>query len=192
MKYKKVIIRTIVILLIIAISVLFAFIISFSSNKIQKSIYPRNYSEYVTECSDMYSVPEYVIYATIKCESDFNSSALSNAGAIGLMQITPDTFTTLNNITEEGFDTGMLYDPYTNIKYGTFYLSILYLKYSDWETSFAAYNAGETNVDEWLNDPEITSDEGKLVNIPFSETKQYVSKMEKTTNKYKKLYYSVT
>jgi soluble lytic murein transglycosylase len=152
--------------------------------------YPQEYSELVTKYSADYGVPEYVIYATIKTESNFDSGAQSEAGALGLMQIMPDTFDWLVSLMQDGYETGMLYDPETNIKYGTYYLSYLYLRYSDWETAFAAYNAGPTVVDSWLSDSQYVDENGKLQNIPYDETSKYVKKMAKAVETYQRLYYN--
>ena len=88
----------------------------------------------------------------------------------------------------------MLYDPETNIKYGTYYLSRLYNRFGDWDTALAAYNGGEGNVSEWLKDKKYSDDGIKLKTdkIPdeFSETKNYVKKVNKALKKYKELYNS--
>jgi len=106
------------------------------------------------------------------------------------MQIMPDTFEWLVSLTKDGYEKGMLYDPETNIKYGTYYLSYLYLKYNDWKTVYAAYNAGPSAVDEWLAKPEYTDDAGKLKKIPFAETEKYVKKVSGAVTMYQKLYYN--
>ena len=188
-KYKNAIVRSAVILSILILSVVIGFVYQTLSDKADMARYPQKYSEFVTKYSGEYGVPEYVIYSTIKVESNFDSGAQSDAGALGLMQIMPSTFDWLVSLTQEGYETGMLYDPETNIKYGTYYLSYLYLKYADWETVYAAYNAGPANVDEWLADPECTDDDGKLKKIPFGETEKYVKKMTAAVGAYQKLYY---
>ena len=152
-KYKKAILQSAVILVILALSVVIGFLYQVISDRADRAKYPQPYSEYVTKYSTEYGVPEYIIYSTIKVESSFNSNAESSAGAIGLMQIMPDTFEWLVSLTKDGYEKGMLYDPETNIKYGTYYLSYLYLKYNDWKTVSAAYNAGPSAVDEWLAKP---------------------------------------
>ena len=106
------------------------------------------------------------------------------------MQMMPDTFTWLTTITKDNHDKGMLYDPETNIKYGTYYLSYLYRKYGSWETVYAAYNAGEGNVDKWLGDKLEDSGTKKLDQIPFEETANYVKKVKKAAEIYERLYYT--
>jgi len=189
MKNKKAARRSIVILSILAVSVLVGFLYQFIWDKIDRANYPREYSEFVEKYSEEYGVPEYIIYSTIKVESGFDSSARSSAGAIGLMQIMPDTFRYLMAEVKEDYKADLIYGPETNIRFGTYYLSKLYLKYGNWDTVFAAYNGGTTNVDGWLKDKEYSEDGKTLKNIPFPETENYVVKMNKAIEVYMRLYY---
>ena len=155
----------------------------------EKQAYPREYAEYVETYAEQYGVPETMIFAVIRTESGFDSGAVSHAGAVGLMQIMPDTFAWLTNeMLFDHLDEGMLYDPETNIKYGTYYLSRLYDRYGDWELALAAYNGGQGNVDEWLEDSAYADGEGGLKEIPFRETRQYVKKALKARDVYERLY----
>ncbi len=189
MKYKKALIRSGVIVSILVLSVLTGFLFQFIWDKVDRANYPREYSEYVEQYAGQYGVPEPVVYAVIKTESDFSSGAVSDAGAVGLMQIMPETFNWLMTMTQESLEAGMLYDPGTNIKYGTYYLSYLYLRYGSWNEVFAAYNAGHANVDDWLENTEYVDENGKLVQIPYEETKNYVKKVTHAIDVYKRLYY---
>lgn len=189
MKYKKALLRSAVILSILLLSVLTGLLFQFVWDKVDRANYPRDYSEYVEQYAGQYGVPEPVVYAVIKIESSFSSGAVSDVGAVGLMQIMPDTFNWLMTMTKESLEAGMLYDPATNIKYGTYYLSYLYLRYGSWDEVFAAYNAGHGKVDEWLEDEEYTGKDGKLVQIPYEETRNYVKKVNHAIDVYKRLYY---
>ena len=66
-----------------------------------KSFYPIKYKTEVEEASNNYGIEKELIYAIIKCESGFDKEAHSHANAIGLMQITPDTFKWLQLYTRE-------------------------------------------------------------------------------------------
>ena len=189
MKHKTGLRRSIVIIVILALSVLIGFIFQIICDGIDRKNYPRKYSEFVEKYSDEFGVPEYIIYSTIKVESGFDSSAESSSGAVGLMQLMPDTFQYLASEMKEQYNAELIYGPETNIHYGTYYLSKLYMKYQNWDTVFAAYNGGETNVDEWLADREYSEDGEKLDAIPFKETKKYVAKMKHSTDVYMRLYY---
>ena len=108
---------------------------------------------------------------------------------MGLCQIMPDTFLWLTDeVLFEHFEAGMLYDPETNIRYGTYYLSRLYDQFGDWSLAFAAYNAGPGRVEEWLADPDLVDGEGGLRKIPYKETRNYVKKMNRAWERYEKLY----
>lgn len=130
-----------------------------------------------------------MVYSVIKTESDFESGAVSSAGAVGLMQMMPETFNWLTGMLSENLNSAMLYDPETNIKYGTYYLSFLYQRYGSWKETYAAYNAGQSVVDEWLDEEEYTDKNGKLSKIPYDETADYVKKLKKANDTYIRLYY---
>lgn len=106
---------------------------------------------------------------------------------MGLMQITKETFWWLLSKNGEDISVDMLYDPETNIKYGTYFLSILYEEFGSWDTVYAAYNAGRSRVNSWLSDDEVTKD-GKLVNIPYPETARYVKRVSGNVTEYRKLF----
>ena len=125
-------------------------------------------------------------------ESNFDADAESSVGACGLMQIMPKTFEWLTGDEHLGehLNKRMLFDPETNIKYGTYYLSYLYKKFDrNTNTVLAAYNGGEGNVAKWLKDPAYSDDGKNLKDIPFKETKNYVSKVNNEIQAYKDLYY---
>ncbi len=189
-KQRAAVVRSVVIISILVLSVLSGLFFQFLIDKFERREYPMNYSDYVTKYASEYGVPEHVVYAVIKTESDFQSGAVSDAGAVGLMQLMPDTFNWLYTLTRENHDTGMLYDPETNIKYGTYYLSYLYLTYGDWDTVFAAYNAGMGNVDSWLGEKKNEDGAKKLQEIPFEETRKHIEKVRKADEVYVRLYYS--
>ncbi len=189
MKYKSALRRSAVILTILALSVVIGFVFQLVCDRIDRSNYPQKYSEFVEKYSVEYGVPEYIIYSVIKVESGFDSSAESPAGAVGLMQLMPETFRYLVAELKEDYKADLIYGPETNIRYGTYYLSKLYLKYQNWDTVYAAYNGGETNVDEWLADKECSEDGETLDKIPFPETKKYVAKINRATDVYMRLYY---
>ncbi len=191
MRYKDALMRSVVIVVILILSIICGLLFDFFYDKYERKAYPKEFEEYVEKYASQYGVPESVVYAVIKTESGYNSGAVSEVGAVGLMQMMPDTFNWLTTLTKETLDKGMLYDPETNIKYGTYYLSYLYLKYGSWDTVYAAYNAGEGNVDDWLGEAVDADGAKKLTDIPFKETKNYVKKVNKAAEIYDRLYYKV-
>ena len=191
MKKKTMIIAVVC---IIAGALIFGFAYDGILTAVERLEHPQKYSESVNKYYGEYGIPQNIIYAVIKTESKFDPKAESKAGAIGLMQLLPSTFRWLSDdIIKEKLPDDHIYDPDTNIKYGTRYLKLLYDKYYDievdnWETVFAAYNAGPKNVDDWLSDSRYSDDGKTLKNIPFAETETYVARVVKARAIYLKLY----
>lgn len=152
----------------------------------EKRAYPIKYRELVEAAAEKHGVPAVIIYSVIRTESAFDPDAQSRAGAKGLMQITPDTYDWLLFIRKEE-KSKSLNDPETNIEFGTFFLSYLHDKFKDWDTAFAAYNAGMNRVISWLGDKRYSSG-GVLVEIPYTETENYVKKVNNAIEKYKRIY----
>ena len=190
MNKKSPVVSSIIIVSILVLSILAGVLFQTIANAVDRHRYPQGYSEFVEKYAAECGVPEYVVYAVIHTESHFVSNAESEAGALGLMQIMPSTFSWLMTMKKESLPEGMLYDPETNIRYGTYLLSYLYSHFNVWETAFAAYNAGMTKVDGWLENPEYSSDGKHLDTIPISETRNYVKKVKSAVEVYKRLYYN--
>ena len=173
----------------VIILLIFAFVAVFAVGALQKRLYPREYSAFVERYAAEYDVPEALVYSVILAESGFDPNARSHAGAIGLMQLVPDTLDWLSRLLDEESPTGEITDPETNIKYGTYYLRHLYNRFGCWDTALAAYNAGHGRVGNWLKDSRYSDDGVNLKNIPIEETRNYVNKINNNLKHYKKLYY---
>jgi soluble lytic murein transglycosylase-like protein len=121
---------------------------------------PRDrYEPYVIEYSNLNSLRPELVRAVIQVESGYNARALSPKGAMGLMQLMPDTARMLG--------VQRPYDPEQNIRGGTRYLRLLLDKYDgNEELALAAYNAGSGAVDRY----------GKRI-PPYRETRDYVRKV---------------
>ena len=114
-------------------------------------------------------------------ESKFKADAKSRSGAIGLMQLLPDTAKGIAVHTGgTRFRVDDLYDPEINVRYGAWYLRHLLDKYHDEDTALAAYNAGQQNVDRWRA-------EGR--GIAFAETRHYVKRVEHLKTLYRRGYH---
>lgn len=138
--------------------------------------YPKKHSQFVETYSKQYNLNSNLVYAIIRAESSFNSSSQSKSGAIGLMQIMPNTAQWIATELKENFETKNLYIPEINIKYGCFYLRYLLNKFDLELYVLCAYNAGETVVRGWINNKPFT--------IAYPETANYVKRVEKN----KKIY----
>jgi len=121
------------------------------------------YDHLIIRASKKYGVPFQLLKAVIKAESDFNTRAVSKAGAKGLMQIMPQNF--------KAFKINNPYDPSENIMGGTRYLKSLLQQFS-WKLplALAAYNAGPNRVILYNDIP------------PFKETEEYVKKVMRYYN----------
>lgn len=151
------------------------------------ALYPRHYQAIVENNALAYDIPKELLYAIIRTESSFDPDAESHAGARGLMQLMPHTYEWIAWRLEEPHNPSLITEPGHNIRYGCYLLSYFYQKYENWDHVLAAYNAGDGNVDKWLNDPAYCQN-GKLVAIPFPETSQYLQKIRDAWDIYIELY----
>ncbi|OEJ16069.1 lytic transglycosylase [Brachyspira hampsonii] len=123
--------------------------------------FPTKYDDIIKEAAEKYSLPENLIKAVIKQESNYVPNAVSHKGAVGLMQIMPKTGVGLG-ITDEQ----MLKDPYTNIMAGSRYLSQMLNRYNGrLDLSLSAYNAGPALVDRLQRIPNIEETQNYVKNI---------------------------
>lgn len=152
--------------------------------------YPLLYRECVERESAAFELDPFLVYAVIKAESGFDETAGSSAGACGLMQLMPQTFTWMQTkLGEEDIYTEEdIFDPEVNIHYGCALLRLLIDLYGSEETAVCAYNAGMGNVSDWLEDPALSSDGIHLLSIPYEETRQYLQRVEKNRAMYRELY----
>ena len=184
--------RLIKILLILFIFLLIYFIL-FKVVKIDKiilkKIYPLKYNEYVERYSEEYNIDKYLVYAIIKVESNFEEQAKSTSNAIGLMQIMESTAVETANKIDLNFIKEDLLNPELNIKIGLEYFTNLLNRYNNnYNLAIIAYNAGIGNVDKWIKDDIIKEDGTDIENVPFKETNNYVRKILRDYEIYKKLY----
>lgn len=174
------------ILLILLLSILSGFLCNVLFICIDRLIYPETYYDSVMKYSEEYAVPAELVFAVIKVESNFKSNAVSSAGAIGLMQILPSTHKYLATRLNEPPLTSLLYSADVNIRYGTYYLQYLYTKFGSWEKAVIAYNWGEGNFSNFLDEQGYT--EGDYDSIPVRETRNYVRKVMHHWEKYNEIY----
>ncbi len=146
------------------------------------------YSNFISTVSDELNLDKNLVKSIIYVESKWVSDAVSNKGAIGLMQILPSTAEYMNNFYNLNIDNINLKDYETNILIGCYYLKYLKTKFLDDYLVIASYNAGETVVRSWLKNESYSKDGKKLDNIPYKETKNYLKKVIFNKNLYKLLY----
>lgn len=190
MKFRNAAARSAVIVTILLLSLLCGYIYSTVWHSIDLRSHPRDCRELVETYAAAYGVPEDLIYAVILNGSEFRSNHVSEDGRVGLMQLSEATFARLTKITKENFDPGMLYDPETNIRYGTYWLSYLYTQYGRWHTVLAVHVSDDEDlVKLWLESGLYTDDKGNLTEIPVDTVAETVEDIEKAREKYHELYY---
>jgi soluble lytic murein transglycosylase len=139
--------------------------------------YPLNYSEYIIKYGNIYNISPSLVASLINEESSFDKNAISSRGALGLMQIMPQTAKYVCSLMNKDYEELNLLAPETNIKIGCFYLNYLSNKFDDNTSILCAYNAGEYTVKLWLSKKDNSHDGKTLQNIPYSQTKVYVNKI---------------
>ena len=151
-------------------------------------VYKLEYTEYIKKYANEYNVDEYLIYAIIKAESNFNQDAVSHRGAKGLMQLMYSTAEDISKRIDIELNEDNILDPDININLGTKYISMLIQKYNNINLALAAYNAGSGNVDGWIEKGTLKSDGSDIENVPFTETNNYVRKILRDYEIYKNIY----
>lgn len=118
-------------------------------------------------------------YGIARSESLFMRDIRSNAGAIGVMQILPETGRRMaREIRHPYFGRATLTDAASNIRLGTMYLGKLFDRFDENRVlATAAYNAGPLNVDAWLPETNLLDARIWIENIPYDETRAYVRRV---------------
>ena len=155
----------------------------------KKLAYPLKYEAYITEYAEANGLDPYLVCGVIHTESHFDIEAESRVGAVGLMQIMPDTGEWIaKKMSIKDYSVAKLKDPETNIRMGCWYLKYLMDRFDgDMTLVLAGYNAGPNRVTQWLGDEKYSQD-GKLTDIPYRETEEYVKKVENAKEMYKSYY----
>jgi peptidoglycan lytic transglycosylase len=142
--------------------------------------YPLRYDAIVRGHARHYDLDPALLAAVIYEESKFKAGARSKSGAIGLMQLLPNTAEGIALHTGgTAFRVDDLYNPEINVRYGAWYLHHLMQKYGDEKTALEAYNAGQDNVDRWR---------ASGLGVQFAETRAYVSRIEDLKRIYRHAY----
>ena len=150
--------------------------------------YPLTYTEPVGQHASANTLSEALVYALIRAESSFSPAVKSHAGAIGLMQLMPNTAKATAR--EKGeFNPQRLTTPEFNIKLGTKHFRDLLNGYDgDTVYALAAYNAGSTAVERWKKNLKGLKKDEFIESIPYQETRDYVKKVYASAATYRQLY----
>lgn len=151
-----------------------------------RGLFPVKYEDTIQKYCGKYDADMHLVLALIKAESNFKEDALSHADASGLMQLTKETYAFFEEATGVKGD---IKNPDDNIHAGVWYLSYLLNRYDgNIKNTLAAYNAGLSNVDNWLKDRRFSADGETLKKIPFGETARYTEKINRYIIIYRMLY----
>jgi soluble lytic murein transglycosylase len=153
-----------------------------------QTLYPKKYSDLVEKVAAELQVEPILLYALIETESGFDKNAVSDAGAMGLTQITSETFQWLQTKTKTSYSDEDLFKPEISIYFGGFFIKLLLEEFEHVDVVFAAYHAGRGQVNEWLSDPRYSPDGETLETIPFKDTANYVEKINKNIKNYNNIY----
>ena len=151
--------------------------------------YPLGYGEHVRAAARAVGLDPYVVAAVIREESSYDPRARSGVGAIGLMQLMPDT---ARHVAQElGRPLGeiaALWEPPVNIALGSRYLAQLTARFHDPLLAVAAYNAGPHRVQRWVAERPRVDMEEFVDQIPFDETRGFAKRVFTSWHHYRRLY----
>lgn len=165
-----------------------AILLTFCIGAFNAYFYPMTFSKEIIALGNDYQVESALIASVANVESNFKETAISNKGAVGVMQLIPSTAEWLAGKIGIEYKEEKLLDGEYNLKLGTYYLSYLIDYFDDDKLGVCAYNAGQGNVSLWLKNQEYSKDGKTLNKIPFEETKNYLNKVYKNYNYYKNRY----
>ncbi|NOZ87452.1 MAG: lytic transglycosylase domain-containing protein, partial [Deltaproteobacteria bacterium] len=155
-----------------------------------QAIFPRPFANDISLISKNYNIDPLFLYAVMRQESAFNPAAISKAGAIGLMQLMPETGKAMAGFRKiPAFSPNRLLDVNTSLDFSAWYLSRLLQKYrGNIALAAAAYNAGEEKLDEWIDRFGPGPIKVFIEDIPFDETRHYTKAVLAGYSMYRLLY----
>jgi soluble lytic murein transglycosylase len=168
----------------------FLLILFLNSSFIGKKMYPIYYQQEIRQSAENHNIDPFLIAAMIRVETNYKYHLESSKGALGIMQLMPDTanwiaqMMDMKNLTPED-----LLKADINIHLGAWYMSWLTKHYNgNMLYAIAAYNAGQGNVNQWKNNNIWNGTEADIDHIPFGETRHYVQRVLYYYDKYQNLY----
>lgn len=156
--------------------------------------HPFGYRELIEREAYQNNLNPAFVAAIILNESSFDPYAESYRGARGLMQLMEDTAVWVGESVGASADYSFdqMYDAQTNVEFGCWYLGYLSERFGgDPLLVAAAFHSGQTNVQNWLNDAQISADQRSITleNLPDGNTKTYVERVLNAYAVYRRLYY---
>lgn len=154
------------------------------------SLYPLSNQEVVFASAEKHDVDPFLVFAIIRAESGGEANACSPVGARGMMQLMPDTAEWIaSQMGRTDYRVEQLNDPAVNIEMGCWYLKHLDREFHGNDTAvIAAYNAGITTVQEWIENGQWDGSAAHIDSIPYPETREYVYAVQSNYSYYRKIY----
>jgi soluble lytic murein transglycosylase len=183
--------RRVVVLIGVAALTVFAVavVVPVFHHAVKEVVLPLRHEDIIRQQAREKDLDPALVAAVIYTESRFRDQT-SNAGAKGLMQLTPETAKFVEHLSGGStFQVSDLSTPQVNIAYGTYYLRYLMNRYGGNEAlALAAYNGGEGNVDRWVDAARQQGNALSIDSIPFGETRAYVRAVENAKQEYRDNY----
>lgn len=153
-------------------------------------VYMWDYQQDIVTYSEKNKIDPFLIAAIIKNESGFNHKAVSRVGAVGLMQIMPETGSWIaEQMGLKGYTEDQLYESRTNIRMGCWYVGELEHEFKrNMVLLLVAYNAGRGQAKEWMEQNAWDYNFNSPEKIPYPDTREYVIKVLRDRDKYYLLY----
>jgi soluble lytic murein transglycosylase len=166
---------------VLAVAGVAAWIVDAEPDWYLRSRFPLEYEQVIRSNASRRDLDPALVAAVVYAESRFDPNARSHAGALGLMQLLPETAEFIaRNTGGTEFVVADLRDPEINVRYGTWLLRYLLDRYEgDTGLALAAYHAGPANVDRWIEDGS---------GIVFADTRAYLDEVERVRDVYRRAY----
>jgi soluble lytic murein transglycosylase len=176
----------------------FLILLFYNNHWLGQWMYPIHYKEDIEFYAEHYQIDPFLTASIIRTESNFRPNHVSKKGALGLMQIMPQT---AEWIIEQGRFKDLTQEDLlredVNLQLGSWYIAWLYQNFKFTDTSLeddelailtASYNAGPGNVQKWLKEGTWDGTYASIKDIPYGETRHYIQRVIYYYNKYDTYY----
>jgi soluble lytic murein transglycosylase len=152
--------------------------------------YPLEHEQVVRQEAGRNGLDPALVAAVIDTESGFVADSRSGEGAVGLMQVQPDTARFVAGLPDRPSPApDRIAQPEVNIAYGTRFLRYLVERYGSVDLALVAYNGGPANLGRWLEEAEARGRTLRVPDdVPFAETRGFVSRVREATPIYRRAY----
>jgi soluble lytic murein transglycosylase len=175
---------------VIAGTVLVILVTTFGSKYILRLMFPLYHYDVIEQSANEVDVDPLLVAAIVRVESKFKETNVSRAGAIGLMQLMPDTAEWIAEQSGLAYNNPQdLAQPGVNIRLGSWYVAYLEKRFNGNRiAAIAAYNSGPSRVDNWLKQGTWDGTLDHLDQIPVGETRHFVQRVLYNYERYKSIY----